>query len=276
MAPDLHREVEPDQACHPCRPAACGVDDDGRGERPPGRLDSCHRPGDDRDRRHLGSLDEPGPTVSRRLQEARGHRRRIRVPGSGLMGGHVGIVDRERRAQPSDLVGPDHRRLDAKAALHRDVRAEEVGPCPGLHPQEARPDEAAVAPDALRPVPEPRVRRPREAGLGGQVVVHPHQAARTPGRAGRDRRPLDHHDLRPARGQVVGETGALDPRPDDDDIRCLGHVVLPSPSSGAHSGSRSRWSRGASRTGVLRPALRDRLYAIGSKRAWKKRRYFGS
>ena len=52
-----------------------------------------------RDRGHLGALDQPRAALARRAEEAHGDRGRVRVPGSGLVGGHVPIVDRQRRAR---------------------------------------------------------------------------------------------------------------------------------------------------------------------------------
>ena len=256
MAPDLHRNVEADQVRHPGRPGAGDVDDDRRGERPAGRLHARHGSGRDRDRGHLGPLEELRPAVTRRPQEARGHCSRVRVAGSGLVRGHLRIVERERRAEPPDLVGLDDRRLDAQRTLHRDVRPKQVGRAGGHQPEEAGPGEPAVAADPLRPVAEPRERRPRQGRFGGQVVVHPDEAARAPRRSGRDRGPLDDDDPDLPAGQVVGEAGALDARSDDDDVRRLDHVAPPV------------------RTSVGDPPAS--AYASGSKRAWKKRRYFGS
>src|SRR5207244_2074598 len=83
----------------------------------------------------------------------------------------------------------------------------------------------AVAADHVLPVAEHLgggARRSREEVHG---VEPPHERGRTAGRAGRDELLLDQHDpTRLLAGEVIGEAGAVDAAPDDDDIRRLRDV----------------------------------------------------
>ena len=90
-------------------------------------------------------------------------------------------------------------------------------------------------PTRARPVREPRERRPGELRLGQQVVVHPDEAARPPGRAGADPRPLHDDHRRPALGEVEGQARPVHAGADDDDVRRVGHALLPVPPARAGS-----------------------------------------
>ena len=80
--------------------------------------------------------------------------------------------------------------------------------------------------DQLLPGPEVGERRPGEARLALEVVVHPHEPRRATGRARRDALPLEDEDARAAPRQVEGEAGALDAGAHDDDVGRFDHAPI--------------------------------------------------
>ncbi len=256
VAPGLDRHVETDRPGELGRPGAGDVDHDRRRERSPLGRHADHPLALDEDRLDPAALDQAGAPVAGRRQEAGRGAGRIGIPGLGLMGGRDDVVGHDPRQEAGHLVGPDDAGRDPDPLVDRDVRPEVLDERGRDELDEPGPDEPAVArPDQLRPVAEVRERGPGQARLGLEVVVHPHEARRAPGRPARDRPPLEDEDAHPAPGEVEGEAGALDAGPDDDDIGGLGHspmMTQPRPASAAGpppGRARKRPARGRSAPG---------------------------
>ena len=222
MAPDGDRQVDAGKRANAPRPAARGVDDDGRVDvalRGPHALDPAASRGDLRD---LGVLPQARATVLCRADECAAREVGIGIPGIGLVRRDL-VGDLEGRVEVPDAVRVEHAGVDADGAMRGAVGRHPLQAVGSLDPDEAGHPEAALVADELVPVAEPVLRRPGELRLGEEVVVDADETGAAAGGAGGERRSLHEGDACAARREVEGEARALDPRADDDDVRRVRH-----------------------------------------------------
>jgi len=205
-------------------PRPGGIDHDWPVNAAPFRLDAHDPFPRDANPGHRAVLDQPCPAAQSRGQQAPGRRGRIGIAGPRLVSCHLVVVDDDPRQQATNLIRIDDLGRDPDSLLHGHVRFEGIPLGRGDQLQEADVVEPGIAADPIGPVCEIGQAPPRETGVGLDVVVHPDHPARPTGGPGGHGRLLEHDRPHPPLGEMEGEARALDPGPDDDDVRRLGHA----------------------------------------------------
>jgi hypothetical protein len=168
-----------------------------------------------------------GAVPPRGLGIREGRRVGIGEAGVRLPGGRPHVLHPTAGQQARQLLERQHLGRDSQPALHGHVVGERpfVASAHELH--EAHRLEAALAAHHGFEIPEDLEAFPGQARFGFVGVVHPDERARLAAGAGRELPALEEHDAPDAEaGQMKGRAGAVDPAPDDDDVRAAHGCIL--------------------------------------------------